>query len=763
MTTTRSRQPTAAPRALVIRGCCLELEYDLANGRWHARGALGEMTWQIDATATVGLVDPVGQAVGREIAGSVFVSCEPATSEPCARRLEIWRTWPDGLLVCQRFAVRTDAPDLTAELSVRAPRQYRLALRSLSPLTDADSAIPNLTLGPRASDGRLPNLTSETTAWRVFDAGWSADAPASVSAAEPGVRVTATGLAALGAPNERFQLTLGFLAAEAAVGRYRFDAFDRWHLGLGSAADFGTIDLGTSEVTSGPLWVGVGPVGDALPRFAERWRSRHPPKRRTPTTVQWIIGDGDNAEPRARPALDRLGTLGRWAGATALDAVTIGPGWQRATGDWTSDPARFPRGLAAMAEAIHSKGQHAGIAGAPFLVERSSDLFRRHPSWVVRAPTGDPIAVGVGRTDVFSLDLSQPAVEEWVRSVGRRVIDDWAFDLVIAESLSENVVSGWRRSPASSPIQGLRIGLRALKESLGDHPLVASMAPLFPCLDLADAVLTDRRPLWRADPSAPLRAFLHDTGCLTGSGPLRLDWPEQTLDEARAAASIASFAGGMVTLDGDPSALTPDRMAILRACLPPTDAGSIVPINPFDPGGPSLFECRVARDRGDYTLLLVLNPRDVPVARVIRLEALGLPPGRYHGFEFWSQRYLGVLTGRLTLDLIPAGGCAVVALRAVRDEPQVVGTSLHVSLGAMALQGASYDRMTRRLHLAIGAAGERQGTLTIALPRRWTPGPIRGTGGTMSVRQTSAQLAEIILRFKDVAELELEFWQTRNG
>ena len=758
--------PVADPRprlgTIGLRGRCMEFQYDLATGRWQSQGESRGIGWRLESSACVELVDQLGQYTRRDVANSALVTCDEELPEGSGRRIQVWRVWPDGLAVCQRFAIHPDQPNLVAELSIRAPRQYRLALRSLSPLACPDSTAPNLTLSSRDNEGRSRMSAPAPSEWRVLDLGWSAAEPAVVLPVEPGAEVIATGLAALGPSDAPFRLTMGFLDAGAVVGRYRLDALDARRLGLDGEADFGTIDLGTGEVTGGPLWIWIGPVEDALPRFAVAWRERHPPNGQLPSFVQWVVKDSDTFETSEAGTLDRLGTLAARTGSAALDVVTIGAGWQHSQGDWTEDLNRFPHGLQALRSAIDAQGFRSGVTVSPFLVARSSELFRQHPTWVVRSPTGDPIAVCPDLPDTFGLDLSQPSVVEWLRTIGRRIADDWTFDLVLIDCLDQSVVSGWREDGFVSPLQAFRSGLRAIKEPLSNRPLVASGGPLFASLGIADALLTDHRPLWRADPSASLRAFLRRTGMLTGSGPVRLDWPGQTLDEARAAATIASFAGGAITLAGDLRALSPERAEVLRASLPPYDACSIVPIDPIGVDGPCLFACQVKLDWDDYFLLVVLNPRDRPVARVISLASLGLAPGRYHAFEFWSQHYLGILTKRIVLELIPSGGCAVVAIRPALEVPRIVGTSLHVSMGAIALQGASFDRQNRRLHLAIGAAGERHGTLTVALPRTWTPGPIRGTGGAMSVHQTTDQLAEIDVTFTDVAELELEFWVNRN-
>lgn len=736
------------------RGRFLDFRYDLATGRWSLRRIAGEPRWRCDGTGRVRLIDPEGEVQERDVASAALDWCrEEPRDQGRARCFQIQRCWPDGLTVSQRFIVRLDALAIEAELSIRTPRNYRLALQSLVPLAPPNPSSPNVSLDE-------PPERSHT--FRLLDVGWSTREPATVSALAPGAAMTATGLAVLGDEDGHVALTLGFLEAARAVGEYRATGFDRQSVGLQASAEFGQVDLPPSGATSGPLWLSAAPVEDSLPEFAAAWQARHRGRARSAALVQWQPFDSAGPEQCESEILARLASAIDWVGATALDVATVGPGWANVPGDWEPDPVRFPHGLRALRDAIHSQDLRAGICLTPLLVARSSSTFQAHPSSVVRSPEGDPVVVDESASDVFALDLTQPVVVDWLRALGRLVHETWGFDLVQADRLAQSVVSGWRANGRMSAIEAYWTALNALRGTMNRGLLIAADAPLFASLDVADGVLSGAEVVRRADPSPLLRAFLGGTGASIGPGPTSVGLEGQTIDEARAAATIACFGGGLVTLADDLGALPSDRTEILRACLPPYYERPLVPIAPFAAAGPSLFCCRVGEPSDDYVLLVVLNPADVTVACVVPLALLGLANERYHAFEFWTQTYLGALADRVALEQIPAGGCAVVGLRPARNEPQVVGTSLHVTLGAVALQSATFDRGDCRLHLVVGATGERHGTITVALPVGWKPGTVRGTGGTFNVRHTEETLAEVDLRFKDVAELELEFWP-RNG
>ena len=766
MKAARSNRSAASPRAaargpgiasgtnprqtgtIVARGRWLEFAYDLGSGHWSVHGTSTALPWSCQATARVELVTPLGQIEDRDVASAALVCCrEEAAGDGAVRCLQICRSWSDGLRVLQQFTFDPAASEFLVELILRPPRQFRPALGSLSPLARPNPREGNLWIGPAD--------------WRVLDVGWSATEPARLVPLAPGGAVVATGLAALGSVDLPARLLLGFLDSSQAVGQYALAGLGPESIGLDARADFGTIDLTPGEVTAGPLWLSVARAEEGLPRFVAAWQRRHPREAPAPALVQWQADEtamGRAARPTETRFLDQLGDTMAWPGAPALDAASVGRGWEQIAGDWVADPLRYPHGLRALRDAIRQQDLRAGIQFTPLVVARSSKVFQEQPTWVVRSPAGDPVDVGDGAAETFALDLSQPRVVEWLRGLGRQIHHDWGFGVVQAHRLNAGVISGWRANGSETALQAYRRGLRAFREALDGAPLVVADAPLFASVDVADAVVTSASVLRRADASPLLRAFLSQTGPLTGPGPLSLSQNGQTLDEARAAATVACFGGGIVTLVGDLGSLPPERAAALRVCLPPYTEGALYPIDPCAAEGPYLFGVVVKRRWEDYFLLVALNPLERPVARVVRLAQLGLAPGRYHAYEFWSRTYLGPIDQRLTLERLPAGGCAVVALRPVRDEPQVVGTSLHVSLGAIPLHGAVFDRTACRLHVAVGSAGVRQGTITVAVPRRWLPGPIRGTGGIFTARQTTERLVEIGVEFKDVADIELEFW-----
>jgi hypothetical protein len=76
-----------------------------------------------------------------------------------------------------------------------------------------------------------------------------------------------------------------------------------------------------------------------------------------------------------------------------LEYVQIDDGYQRSLGDWEGN-GRFPHGMQWIADRIRAHGFKPGLWIAPYVVADDTDVFRRHPDWLVRRRDGSLQRVG---------------------------------------------------------------------------------------------------------------------------------------------------------------------------------------------------------------------------------------------------------------------------------------------------------------------------------------------------------------------------------
>ena len=116
---------------------------------------------------------------------------------------------------------------------------------------------------------------------------------------------------------------------------------------------------------------------------------------------------------------DMLEGLKNMNPAIPIQMVQIDDGYSD-HGDWIIPNKNFPKGLGYMATSIIKAGYEAGIWVGPFMVMESSELFKKHPDWILKDMDGNMIKSGLfrGITD-YMLDTSHPEAFEHLRKVFR--------------------------------------------------------------------------------------------------------------------------------------------------------------------------------------------------------------------------------------------------------------------------------------------------------------------------------------------------------
>ena len=89
-----------------------------------------------------------------------------------------------------------------------------------------------------------------------------------------------------------------------------------------------------------------------------------------------------------------------------------------ALGDWEVDRNELPNGIGWLVEQAHKHGIKFGIWIEPEMANTTSELFEKHPEWVLKAPERD-LVTGRGGTQLV-LDLCNPEVQDFIF----KIVDD---------------------------------------------------------------------------------------------------------------------------------------------------------------------------------------------------------------------------------------------------------------------------------------------------------------------------------------------------
>jgi len=119
--------------------------------------------------------------------------------------------------------------------------------------------------------------------------------------------------------------------------------------------------------------------------------------------------------------------LAEKAASIGVDRFVMDDGWfgQRRTdhaglGDWYVNPEKFPHGLKPLINKIHALGMDFGLWVEPEMINPDSDLYRKHPDWVLNFP-------GRPRTESRNqlvLNLARADVRDYVEGFLDKILTD---------------------------------------------------------------------------------------------------------------------------------------------------------------------------------------------------------------------------------------------------------------------------------------------------------------------------------------------------
>jgi alpha-galactosidase len=269
--------------------------------------------------------------------------------------------------------------------------------------------------------------------------------------------------------------------------------------------------------------------------------------------------------------LENLDVAARDRRAFPFDVFQVDDGYETDIGDWMTARPGYPD-LPGLAEAITGKGYRAGIWTAPFSAAETSELYARHPDWMVaEGGRPKPCYKGWGKT-IYALDTTRPEVKRWlhetVTALRRSGFTYLKIDFLFAAAMPGS------RHAAATPIQAYREGLRTIRRAAGRDFVLACGAPLLPSVGLVDGMRVgeDTAPYWRTRPSgfqgpnayfalknALMRQFMHRAFWLNDPDCLLLRARETELAERER--ELYALAAGAL----DNMVLVSDKLSLLGA------------------------------------------------------------------------------------------------------------------------------------------------------------------------------------------------------
>jgi alpha-galactosidase len=216
----------------------------------------------------------------------------------------------------------------------------------------------------------------------------------------------------------------GSFSAEAEQNRNRFT---RLVMGLNPFSFQWKLQPGESFQTPEALGVYSSTGLDGLTRQLHQVFNQHlirSPWRDKPRPILLNTWEAVGPDVTHQKVLD----MARSAKDLGVELIVLDDGWfgtkyprtgKDALGDWTENPAKLPRGLKGLADDINRLGLMFGVWMEPEMVSPRSELFERHPDWIIRQAGRTPTAV----KDQYILDLGRPDVQDYLITAISKVLD----------------------------------------------------------------------------------------------------------------------------------------------------------------------------------------------------------------------------------------------------------------------------------------------------------------------------------------------------
>jgi hypothetical protein len=412
------------------------------------------------------------------------------------------------------------------------------------------------------------------------------------------------------------------------------------------------------------------------------------------------------------------------------------------TGPWkcfTDANQNYPGGMAHTATNIASHGMIPGIWFMPWAGNKSNPYFDQEI--YARNPDGTPFHDA--KWSGTCIDSTSPKGEAFIRERIKRIYD-WGYRYfkidgmhtgmatknVYIQTAYNNPNDGFGEvvlhAPDMTQVQAYRKCLMLCREEAPDALVLGcnvsqnmrSMGPAFGLID-AMRIGPDNNRARSGEWATLLRGPWHGSNLYFLNGRVWFNDPDPVyvretnpLEKARWMCSWLAVSGAMHTSSENYGTLPPERLDLLKRCLPGHDC-TARPVDYLETDKPQIW--LAGNDRMHVIGLFNWNETDAATIEY-DMGKLGLDKAKaYAGFDFWANTFVSPFSGTLKQTL-PGGTCRVIAVKPIADRPVLLSTSRHITQGLIDVLEEKWDAGSKTLcGKSLVVAGDPY-ELRIALP-----------------------------------------------
>lgn len=394
---------------------------------------------------------------------------------------------------------------------------------------------------------------------------------------------------------------------------------------------------------------------------------------------------------------------------------------------------QFPEGMKKLADDIRALGFKPGLWTAPFGTG-NKEFYEAHKDWFLHDKDGNPMRTWNGR---YTIDPSNDEVVDWIRHIHDVASHEWGYEYFKIDGMSgggsgycahffekPEVRAAFKDPGVVAPFERC---VKALREGIGEDRIFLACQGHFSGAEAfyadaartgADIVHANQPVKWSNLLQQAGRTlnqiFVNNIVFYTDPDNLLVN-DALSLEEARVTTTIVALPG-QLTFFGDKLAqLQPERMKLLQQTLPVCDVrpGALYPYFSYLP----IWDLKIGREFGNWDVVALFNWGEEEAEIACTLDELGLDPGEYVGYEFWTNAFLGVnKTDRIAMT-IPAHAVRLVALHPAADRPQFLSSDRHISQGGVDLLDSVWNADKKTLELKLRVIAKNTTNVKIYLPK----------------------------------------------
>lgn len=410
------------------------------------------------------------------------------------------------------------------------------------------------------------------------------------------------------------------------------------------------------------------------------------------------------------------------------------------------DPKKYPHGLKFISDEIKKSGftpaLWVGFTNEPAL----NEYFKKYPELLL---TEKKTWCGT-----YFYDISNPIYLNDFLPKALAQVEQWGYEAVKFDTLPNTIYYHEEfhdnmYDPSLTTKEAFRNAMRRARELIGkdvyimscascDDPHFLWAADIFDGGRVGGDIFAWKAFLWEGVGKI-LRFYpLHNVVLYADPDNVVMRDEFNTSEQAFSRLAFISLMGLPMTFGDDFVVLPEERIRWIQKCLPVMD------IHPMDlqvlelPDGTQeermtgqriadfpeeklLINLAVEQPFQRYNVVDVFNTSDAPQQMQISPQQdLNLELGEYLVFDFLHQQFLGCVTESITLDLNPCES-RILRVQKKLEHPQILGTSRHISQGAVEIEQAAWSCSDHTLSITCQTVPGDPYDITLFVPEDYTP------------------------------------------